>query len=135
MSTINDRIAFLIKDQGLTQSKFAERIHLAQSHISKICSGINVPTERTISDICREFNVSLAWLEDGEGEMYLQRSANEELALLVTDIMSDADDSFRKRFISLLMALPPEKWAAIESFVEELQKKPSSKDTKNPGNA
>ena len=69
MSTINERIAFLIKDQGLTQSKFAERIHLAQSHISKICSGINVPTERTISDICREFNVSLAWLEDGEGEM------------------------------------------------------------------
>ena len=120
MSTINERIAFLIKDQGLTQSKFAKRIHLAQSHISKICSGINVPTERTISDICREFNVSLAWLEDGEGEMYVQRSANEELALLVTDIMSDADDSFRKRFISLLMALPPEKWSEIENFVKKL---------------
>ena len=56
--------------------------------------------------------------------MYVQRSVNEELAVLVTDIMSDADDSFRKRFISLLMALPPEKWAAIEAFVGELQKKP-----------
>lgn len=135
MNTVNERISFLIKDQGLTQSKFAERIHLTQAHVSRICSGTYVPTERTISDICREFNVSLAWLEDGEGEMYVQRSANEDLALLVTDIMSDADDSFRKRFLSLLMALPPEKWAAIESFVEELQKKPSSKDTKNPGNA
>ena len=135
MSTINERIAFLIRDQGLRPSKFAEPNHLAQSHLSNIGSGINVPTGPTISDICREFNVSLAWLEDGEGEMYVQRSANEELALLVTDIMSDADDSFRKRFISLLMALPPEKWAAIESFVEELQKKPSSKDTKKPGNA
>lgn len=123
MSTINERIAFLIKDQGLTQSKFAERIHLAQSHISKICSGINVPTERTISDICREFNVSLAWLEDGEGEMYVQRSANDELALLVTDIMSDADDSFRKRFISLLMALPPEKWSEIENFVKKIKRR------------
>lgn len=123
MNTVNERISFLIKDQGLTQSKFADRIHLTQAHVSRICSGTYVPTERTISDICREFNVSLAWLEDGEGEMYVQRSANEELALLVTDIMSDADDSFRKRFISLLMALPPEKWAAIEAFVEELQKK------------
>lgn len=120
MSTINERIAFLIKDQGLTQSKFAERIHLVQSHISKICSGSNEPTERTISDICREFNVSLAWLEDGVGEMYVQRSANEELALLVSNIMSDADDSFRKRFISLLMALPPEKWSEIENFVKKL---------------
>lgn len=135
MNTVNERISFLIKDQGLTQSKFAERIHLTQAHVSRICSGAYVPTERTISDICREFNVSLAWLEDGEGEMYVQRSANEDLALLVTDIMSDADDSFRKRFISLLMALPPEKWAAIEAFVEELQKNPSSKDTKKPGNA
>ena len=52
--------------------------------------------------------------------MYVQRSANEELALLVTDIMSDADDSFRKRFISLLMALPPEKWSEIENFVKKL---------------
>lgn len=135
MNTINDRIAYLIKDLGITKTKFAETINLSQPFVSAVCSGSKMPSDRTISDICREFNVSLAWLEDGEGEMYVQRSTNEELALLVTDIMSDADDSFRKRFISLLMALPPEKWAAIESFVEELQKKTSSKDTKNPGNA
>ena len=36
------------------------------------------------------------------------------------NIMSDADDSFRKRFISLLMALPPEKWSEIENFVKKL---------------
>ena len=135
MSTINERIAFLIEDLGITRSAFASRIHVSRPFASELCSGAKQPSDRTISDICREFNVSLAWLEDGAGEMYVQRSANEELALLVTDIMSDADDSFRKRFISLLMALPPEKWAAIEAFVGELQKNPSSKDTKNPGNA
>lgn len=135
METINERIAFLISDLGISKTKFAERLNISPSFVTRICAGDKIPSDRTSSDICREFNVSLAWLEEGEGEMYVQRSANEELALLVTDIMSDADDSFRKRFISLLMALPPEKWAAIESFVEELQKKPSSKDTKNPGNA
>ena len=135
MNTVNERISFLIKDQGLTQSKFADRIHLTQAHVSRICSGTYVPTERTISDICREFNVSLAWLEDGEGEMYVQRSANEELALLVSNIMSDADDSFRKRFLSLLMALPPEDWIKIEHFVDSLQKNNSSKDTKHAEDA
>ena len=135
MSTINERIAYLIKDLGITKTKFAETINLSQPFVSAVCSGAKTPSDRTISDICREFNVSLAWLEDGVGEMYIQRSANEELALLVSNIMSDADDSFRKRFISLLMALPPEKWAAIEAFIEELKKNPSSKDTKNPGNA
>lgn len=122
MNTINERIAFLIKDQGLTQAKFAEMFHFGQSNVSKICNGTVTPTDSLIDAICTKLNVSLAWLEDGVGEMYVQRSANEELALLVSNIMSDADDSFRKRFISLLMALPPEKWAAIESFVEELQK-------------
>ncbi len=135
MNTINERISLLIKDRGLTQSKFAERIHLTQAHVSRICSGSNEPTGRTISDICREFGVSLAWLEHGDGEMYVQRSANEELALLVTDIMSDADDSFRKRFLSLLMALPPDDWIKIERFVDDLQKKSPSKDTKNAEDA
>lgn len=124
MSTIGERLVYLMKDQRLTQTEFADRLHLTQPHVSALCSGRKPLTDRTTSDICREFSVSLAWLENGVGEMYVQRSANEELAVLVTDIMSDADDSFRKRFISLLMALPPEKWAAIEAFVGELQKKP-----------
>lgn len=135
MNTINERIAFLIKDQGLTQAKFAEMFHFGQSNVSKICNGTVTPTDSLIDAICTKLNVSLAWLEDGVGEMYVQRSANEELALLVSNIMSDADDSFRKRFLSLLMALPPEDWIKIEHFVDSLQKNNSSKDTKNAEDA
>lgn len=135
MSTINERIAYLIKDLGITKTKFAETINLSQPFVSAVCSGAKTPSDRTISDICREFNVSLAWLEDGIGEMYVQRSVNEELALMVTDLMSEADDSFRKRFVSAFLAFPPEKLAVLEEFVNELAKDSSSKDTKNPGNA
>lgn len=91
--------------------------------------GDRTPSDRTIADIAREFGVSLAWLEDGEGEMYVKRSANEELGLLVANIMSDADDSFRKRFITLLAALPPEDWGKIERFIDELKKSDSAKST------
>ena len=122
MGTINERFAFLIKDQGLTQTKIADSLHLTQSHVSGLCSGAKNLSDRTISDICRVFGVSEAWLRDGVGEMYVRRSANEELAILVNDLMSDADESFRKRFVSLLLALPPESWAAIEDFAKKLQK-------------
>lgn len=121
---MGERIKQIRLAAGLTQQQFAERIGLSRNFIAVIETSGRKPSDRTVSDICREFGVSLAWLENGVGEMYVQRSVNEELAVLVTDIMSDADDSFRKRFISLLMALPPEKWAAIEAFVGELQKKP-----------
>lgn len=134
METVNERIAFLIKDLGIKRSAFAERLHVSGAFITGLCSGIRNPSDRTLSDICREFNVSLAWLQDGIGEMYVQRSANEELALLVTDIMSDADDSFRKRFISLLMALPPEDWCKIERFISDLQNGSSPQNEKNTGN-
>lgn len=130
MNTINDRIALLIKDLGITRSSFADRIRVSRPFVSELCSGVKQPSDRTIADIAREFGVSLAWLEDGEGEMYVKRSANEELGLLVANIMSDADDSFRKRFVTLLMALPPEDWGKIERFIDELQQNDSSKATK-----
>lgn len=127
---MGERIKQIRLAAGLTQLQFAERIGLSRNFIAVIETSDRKPSDRTISDICREFGVSLAWLQDGVGEMYVQRSANEELGLLVADIMSDADDSFRKRFISLLMALPSEKWAVIEDFVTDLQKNLPSKDTK-----
>lgn len=129
MNTINDRIALLIKDLGITRSSFADRIRVSRPFVSELCSGVKQPSDRTIADIAREFGVSLAWLEDGEGEMYVKRSANEELGLLVANIMSDADDSFRKRFVTLLMALPLEDWGKIERFIDELKNSDSAKST------
>lgn len=131
---MGDRIKQIRLAAGLTQQQFAERIGLSRNFIAVIETSDRKPSDRTLSDICREFNVSLAWLQDGVGEMYVQRSANEELALLVTDIMSDADDSFRKRFISLLMALPPEDWGKIERFISDLQNGSSPQNEKSAGN-
>ena len=126
MGTISERIAFLIKNQDLTQAKFADLLHLTQAYVSRICSGAKQPSDRTISDICRVFGVSEAWLRDGE--MYVRRSANEELAILVNDLMSDADESFRKRFVTALLELPPDLWSAFEKFVKDLAQKESTED-------
>lgn len=128
MGTISERIAFLIKNQDLTQAKFADLLHLTQAYVSRICSGAKQPSDRTISDICRVFSVSEAWLRDGVGEMYVRRSANEELAILVNDLMSDADESFRKRFVTALLELPPDLWSAFEKFVKDLSQKESTAD-------
>lgn len=120
MSTINERIAALIKDQGLKRSEFAERLHVSGPFISMVCSGSKTPSERTIADICREFNVSLAWLETGEGEMYVQRSENERLALMFADVLAEADESVRKRCIAAAMEMPPEFWDNIYEYAKKI---------------
>lgn len=122
MESVNERIAFLIKDLGIKRNVFADRLHVSGAFITGLCSGIRNPSDRTISDICRVFCVSEPWLRDGVGEMYVRRSANEELAILVNDLMSDADESFRKRFVAALLELPPEFWPDFEAFLKKLQK-------------
>lgn len=120
MEDINNRIDLLIKDLGITKTRFAESLHVSSQFISSLCSGAKQPSERTISDICREFNVSLDWLQSGNGEMYVQRSANEELGLMVASLMAEADESFRKRFVSAMLELPTEFWPELEKFIKKI---------------
>lgn len=120
MNTINDRIAYLIKDLGITKTKFAETINLSQPFVSAVCSGSKMPSDRTISDICDKFNVSLAWLEDGEGEMYVQRSENERMALMFTDVLAEADESTCKRGIAAALEMPPEFWDNILEYAKKI---------------
>ena len=120
IQTIGERIAFLIKQNGLNKTKFAEQLHLSQPFVSGICSGSRQPSDRTIADICREFGVSEAWLRDGVGEMYVTRTLNQELLLMVNDLMSESDESYRKRFVTALLELPPEFWPELERFLKKL---------------
>ena len=120
METINERIAFLISDLGISKTKFAERLNISPSFVTRICAGDKIPSDRTSSDICREFNVSLAWLEDGEGEMYVQRSENERMALMFTDVLAEADESTRNRGIAAALEMPPEFWDNILEYAKKI---------------
>lgn len=73
MSKINERISAVIQASGLTKTAFAERLKVSQQHVSRLAKD-GAPSDRTITDICREFGVSESWLRSGEGEMFLQLS-------------------------------------------------------------
>lgn len=125
----DERIKQIRKAVGLTQGEFAERIGLSRNYIAMIEIGQREPSERTIDDICRVFGVSKLWLKTGGGEMYVKRDLNQELGMMVTALMKDADESFRKRFIAAMLQVPPEGWDAIEEFVNKLstaEKEPRS---------
>ena len=120
METINERIAFLISDLGISKTKFAERLNISPSFVTRICAGDKIPSDRTSSDICREFNVSLAWLEDGVGEMYVQRTENERMAMMFSDVLAESDESTRKRGIAAALEMPPEFWDNILEYAKKI---------------
>lgn len=67
---IGERIKIIRKNEKLTQQKFAERIRLKRNTIGNYEISLIEPSDRAISDICREFNVNENWLRRGEGQMY-----------------------------------------------------------------
>ena len=85
---INQRIKEVRKAAGLTLEKFGQRIGITASSCSTIESGKSNPSNQTIVAICREFGVSELWLRTGEGEMFLQRSMNQELGVMINALMS-----------------------------------------------
>ncbi len=120
---MNERIALVRKSLGLTQEKFAEQVGLSRNFMWMIESGTRVPSDRTISDICREFNVNETWLRTGEGEMFNQITRSEKITAFLTDITADEGDDFKRRFVEMLAELEPEDWKLLERMAEKLQKK------------
>lgn len=119
MSTIAERIAECIKASGLTKTAFAERINVGQPFVSKLTNGISVPSDRTISDICREFNVNETWLRTGEGKMFVELSRDEEIAAFLGNILNNDDErDFKRRFIAMLARLDESEWAALEHMAK-----------------
>ena len=127
METINERIAWLVSNNKKTKTKtdFAKVINISQPFLSQICSGDRIPSDRTISDICREFRVREAWLRTGEGEMEIADTQRDKLNHFFQDVLASAPDE-RSAFVAALDDLPAEFWPLVaelaNKYAENLKK-------------
>ena len=121
-ATLNERVKQLRKTLDLTMEKFGDRLGVKKNSISQIESGKNSLTEQMIKSICREFDVDEEWLRNGTGSMFIERTRDEEIAKFIGTIQSVEDDSFMKKFISMLAKLDESEWALLEKMVIKLTK-------------
>lgn len=120
---MNERIKKILEELGLKKIDFASRLHISQPFASELCSGAKSPSDRTISDICREFGVDEQWLRTGEGEMFVQDTQSEQVAAFLADLTKDDSDTFKKRFVEMLAGLSPADWELLERMAEKLTQK------------
>lgn len=99
------RIKQVRSTAGLTQAQFAERIGLSRNYVAMIEIGQRDPSDRTISDICREFGVDRVWLETGVGEPFLPRDKRDDLRAVFADVLSGRP-SEKNAFIEAVAQLP-----------------------------
>ena len=119
---MNERVKQLRKTLDLTMEKFGDRLGVKKNSISQIESGKNSLTEQMIKSICREFDVDEEWLRNGTGSMFIERTRDEEIAKFIGTIQSVDDDSFMKKFISMLAKLDESEWTLLEKMALKLTK-------------
>lgn len=120
METINDRIAQLINEkcEG-NKSAFARRLNITPAYAAQLYSGAREPSDRTISDICREFGCDEVWLRTGEGEPFRQETRQELIMRFAVQTVKGSNE-FRKALVAMLATLDDSEWDGLEKLLDKM---------------
>lgn len=126
---MHKRIELIVKESGLTKAKFAEKLGVSAPYVTMLCSGAGNPSDRTISDICRVFNVNRRYLEQGEEPMFLPELDPD--TDFINALLENSDSPFVdviRKILRVYVELPPEDQKKFDSFVDNLKEKITQKD-------
>lgn len=127
---MKERIATIRKNANLSQAEMAERLGLSRNFISLIENGNRIPSDRTISDICREFSVNRIWLETGAGEPFQEKTRAEKLAEVFGDVLA-GHKSEKNAFIEAIAQLPEDVFPVfVKAWIESAEQMKQSLEQK-----
>lgn len=120
---MKDRFKELRKELNVTQQEFADKLKISRNFVAQIEMGSKVPSDRTIDDVCREFNVNEEWLRTGNGDMFVPGIKDKQISTMLADVMKSGEDSFRHRLVSALARLDDEGWDNLEKLIDMISNK------------
>ena len=118
---MKDRIRQVRKSAGLTQTEFGEKLGLTKSMIAQVETDKAKLSDRSVKDICREFDVNYEWLTTGQGEPYVIRSENQQLLKFFNETIQLEDENVKKKIVSALSQLSEEEWKVIEDLIDRIK--------------
>lgn len=119
MSDIFDRIEQIRSDSNLSLRAFGDKLGVSYGAVANIkYKNVEKPSDILIKSICSEFNVNRYWLETGEGDAYVRKDTDDELAQQIRIVMKGRKD-FAVAVLSALASMPDEYWDAFHMKVKE----------------
>lgn len=116
---MNQRIEYVVKQSGLTKAAFAKKLSVSAPYVTMMCSGAAQPSDRTISDICREFGINENWLLTGEGDMKEPRTKEEEIADLVGQALNGSSE-FKLAVIKMICSRTDKELETLEAALRNV---------------
>lgn len=114
---MKNRISIVIAESKLTKTKFAEALNVSPAFVSQMCSGASNPSDRTIADICRIFDIQEDWLRYGLEPMRTQKSREEEIVEMVSSALGGSSE-FKTAVIRMICTRTDDELKALESALQ-----------------
>ena len=114
---MNNRVKEIRIAHNLNQVDFGQRIGLSKFAISNYENGKQSITDRSIADICREFNINEEWLRNGTGDMF--KPKNDNLDYMVGKY-GDKLTKTQKDIILALLQMNDTEREIVDKFMDKL---------------
>lgn len=99
-SEIIKRIRLVIEDTKLSERSFAKSLLYSPSYLNRILNGQKDITDRLLRAISYEYNISINWLKNGEGNKHEVEKGND--INYATILLDELNPVFRKLAIKVL---------------------------------
>ena len=129
MDTIGSRIMYVIEKKSVKKIRFAEALNVSPAFVTEMCAGRKFPSDRTIADICRVYNVNEDWLRDGTGEPFMQLSREETIAEYVGRVNGEHITDIEDSTIKFMAETPVDEWETLASTLRRFSEKMKKPDT------
>lgn len=129
---IGVRIKKIRQSVWKTQQELADDLNLKRNTIATYEMGKSEPSDRTIADICRLYNVNEDWLRTGEGNMFIELAPDEELENIFDKIHFSGDETIRA-IIRTYWALSDRDKAVVRQVILEIADQIKKSQGENPG--
>lgn len=112
---MNTRIRQLREHFKMNQEEFGAKIGVKRSTITNYEAGSRIPLDTVIASICREFNVSRAWLEEGIEPMLVE-AKEDDLQIILRTMEGQSEN--KKKLMRILADMPDE---LLDKMIEYLE--------------
>lgn len=119
---MGSRIKELRKYFKMTQEEFASELGIKQNTLSRYEAGQTPIPESLIELIRHKWRVDVEWIRGGEGSMFEELDEDEEITTFFADVLKE-DETFKRRLVELLAAIPQEAWDLVDKKSKELANK------------
>ena len=117
---MNNRIKEIRIKKGISQKALANMIGVSDAAVSKIESGTNNPSDRTVKLIVDKLGVNEHWLRTGEGEPFVEQLPPSDMDLLAQMVQQKGGNEMILSIMRCWLKMDPVQREVLSDFINEV---------------